>query len=65
VYLPEEFIAPGSGAWFYLYDISTLTPTDIRGEWFFAQALATWVFSTGEPANSGAGWIYALDLSAF
>ena len=65
VYLPEELMAPGSGAWFYIYDIGFLNPIDIRGEWFFAQALETWVFSTGQSVNSGSVWIYALDLSAF
>ena len=63
VYLPENYISAGAGAWCYLYNSAALSPTDIRGEWFFAQAFPTWVASYGETVGSGSAWIYALDLS--
>jgi hypothetical protein len=65
IYLPEELMAQGTGAWFYIFAIDSLDPADIREDWFFAQSLGTWVFSTGQPVTSGSGWIYAMDLSAF
>ncbi|MEX0325029.1 MAG: hypothetical protein AB3N33_02955 [Puniceicoccaceae bacterium] len=63
VYLPEDYINPGAGSWLYLYDSAALSPADIRGEWFFAQAFSTWVASYGDSVGSGSAWLYALDLS--
>ena len=63
VYLPENYVNPGAGAWFYLYDSAGLNPSDLRGQWFFSQALETWVASFGEAVGTGPAWIYALDLS--
>ncbi|NDV61670.1 hypothetical protein G0Q06_04330 [Puniceicoccales bacterium CK1056] len=61
LYMPEDFVLPGAGAWFFSSNTAAFEPRDVRGQWFYSQVLDTWVFSFSETAGTGPAWIYALD----
>ena len=63
VYLQENYLSPGSGAWLYLLNAAGFQPGPLQQGWFFSDALQSWVLSYAEQTTAGPGWAYVLDLA--
>ena len=65
IYTESALIEPGEGGWFFTFDSARLQPSEILEDWWFSEALGTWVTSRGETMGSGPEWVYAIDLSDY
>jgi hypothetical protein len=63
LFIREVRVHPGVGAWVYTPDVAALQPSNDLGQWFYSQALGTWVGTKGQIANSGPAWLYVLNLA--